>query len=312
MIEPFIDSRGVILRRDLIAAGLDDKPLIRARKEGELVRLRAGAGCLASVWAQADRAERHRILSHAVKRQYGDDVARSHVSALLEIGGPDWGIDLRAVHLTSLFGSGERTQAGVVHHRGWIGVNDVRRHDGAWVTADARTALDTAAAAGRDPAVCVLDWVQQTRRATREELELGIARMKDWPGTVGLGYKLRLSNGASESVLECRTHLFCRDRGLPMPVPQYEIHHPSGLLAGRVDFAWPEHKTMAECDGLVKYLRLRRPGETIVQCVLREKKREDLLRRLTGWQMIRIVWADLERPAVLEADLRQRLFTTAA
>jgi hypothetical protein len=201
MIEPFIDERGVILRRDVIAAGLGDKPLMRARKNGDLVRLRTGAGCRASVWNEADRAERHRLLSHAARRQYGDDVARSHVSAILEHGGPDWGIDLRDVHLTSLYGVGERKQAGIVHHRGWVGVNDVRKHYRSWITVEPRNALETAALAGRDPAVCVLDWVQASGRASREELELGVERMKEWPGTVGLAYKLSLSNGKSESVL---------------------------------------------------------------------------------------------------------------
>ncbi len=311
MLEHFIDSRGVVLRRDLIAVGLDDGPIKRAVRSGHLTRIRSGACCLTSVWEEADRVGKHRVMSHAVRRQYGDDVARSHASAHLELGGPDWGIDLRQVHLTNLDGIGERTQAGIVHHRGVLRVGDVTRHDRSWLTSPARTALDTAILAPRDPAVCVLNFYQQRGLASRTELAQGIEQMKEWPASVGLALKLRLSSETCESVGEQRTELMCRDQHLPMPIPQYEIFHPNGTLGGRVDFAWPWLGKMMEFDGLEKYLRLRREGETIAQCVMREKAREDLLRRLTGWQMIRIIWADLDRPGVTAAMIRQFLSMAA-
>lgn len=312
MIENFIDSRGILLRRDVLAAGLDDRLIRRAVSTQHLTRIRSGASCLTSVWERADRAERHRLTSHAVRRRYGDDVARSHASAHLELGGPDWGIDLRDVHLTNLYGIGERTQSGIVHHRGATRVGDITRHDGSWMTAAVRTALDTATLAPRDPAVCVLNFYQQRGLASRSELEHGIEQMSAWPSSVGLGLKLRLSSESCESVGEQRTELLCRDQRLPMPIPQYEISHPSGRLAGRVDFAWPWLGKMMEFDGLSKYLRLRRAGETIEECVLREKAREDLLRRLTGWQLIRIIWADLDRPGVTAAMIREFLSQCAA
>jgi hypothetical protein len=312
MIDSFMDARGIVLRRDLIASGLDDGPIKREVKSGRLTRIRSGACCLTSVWEGADRAEKHRLRSHAVRRQYGDDVARSHASAHLELGGPDWGIDLRDVHLTNLYGIGERTQAGIVHHRGVTRVGDVTRHDTSWLTSPVRTALDTAALAPRDPAVCVLNYYQQRGLASRAALEAGIEQMKEWPSSVGLRLKLRLSSATCESVGEQRTELLCRDQGLPVPIPQYEVRHPSGLLAGRIDFAWPWLGKTMEFDGSIKYLGLRRPGETIEQCVMREKAREDLLRRLTGWQMIRITWADLDRPGTTAAMIRDFLSYRAA
>lgn len=312
MIEHFIDARGTALRRDIVRGGLDDTVILRAINEDLLVRIHHGATCRKDVWEEADPREKHRLRSHVVRRLYGDDVARSHSSAVLELGGPDWGVDLRTVHLTNLFGIGERTQSTIAHHRGAVYVADLTRHDGSWLTAPARSALDAAALAARDPAVCILNWVQASGHATREDLEIGIDRMKEWPHTIGLGLKLRLTNGKSESVGEVRSDLLCRDQRLPLFVPQFEIFHPSGKLAGRVDGAWPEHRTMFEFDGLAKYLRLRRPGETIEQCVIREKLREDLLRRLTGWTMIRITWADLERPVETAAMIRRSLLDSAA
>jgi hypothetical protein len=39
--------------------------------------------------------------------------------------------------------------------------------------------------------------------------------------------------------------------------------------------------------------------------VVREKAREDLVRRLTGWICVRITWADLNDPARIAAMVRQ-------
>jgi hypothetical protein len=129
MIEHFIDHRGTLLRRDVVKAGLDDRIVLKARDDGLIIRVHHGGYCRFDIWEEADRAERHRIRSHIVRRLYGDDVARSHVSALLELGGPDWGLDLTKVHLTHLGGVGERTQSKIAHHRGVVLVGDVTRHE---------------------------------------------------------------------------------------------------------------------------------------------------------------------------------------
>ena len=157
----------------------------------------------------------------------------------------------------------------------------------------------------RDPAVAVLDWVQQKQLATREELEAGVAAMRAWPDTLNLKRKVGLSCGRCESVGETRTHLLFRDQHLPDPIPQFEIFHPDGRLAGRTDFALPDHGAMIEFDGLAKYLKLRRQGESIEECVMREKAREDLLRRLTGFIMIRVIWVDLARQVATARMIRQ-------
>lgn len=46
--------------------------------------------------------------------------------------------------------------------------------------------------------------------------------------------------------------------------------------------------------------------------VLREKRREELIARLTGWRCIRLVWADLYTPARTCAAIRQALDVRAA
>ncbi|MEZ0580720.1 type IV toxin-antitoxin system AbiEi family antitoxin domain-containing protein [Nocardioides sp. MH1] len=314
MFELLADSQGILLRRDVVASGIDDAALRRAVQVGRLVRIRQGAYVLSAVWNQLDRLARYRALTSAVLQLYDDPaspVALSHTSANIEQGGPSWGLDLSAVHLTHLNETGDRSSAKVIHHRGTCRVNDLSRMDGRWITSPARTAMDTASIAPRAAGVAVLDDYQRRGLATREELEIVLTAMKLWPDTLGLLRILQLSDGKAESVGETRTRLLCRSQGLPAPVPQFEIFHPSGRLAGRVDFAWPDRRTMLEFDGMQKYLRLRRAGETIEQTVLREKAREDRLRELTGWLMIRLVWADLEHPEATAARIR-RMFAQAA
>ena len=312
VIELFADEAGVILRRDVVATLGDDKALVRALRNGAVVRLRQGAYVLAPVWQQAGRVERHRLLSHAVLRQYGDHVAQSHVSAHLEMGGPDWGLDLTDAHLTHLDGcGGRRRSARVVHHHGACLADDLTRNDGSWTTSPTRTALDTASLAARDPAVAVLDWHLNQGTTSLELLDRGFDRMVNWPNTLHLQMALRLTDPKAESVAETRARLMFREQRIPPPESQFAIFHPSGRFAGRVDFAWPERRVMCEVDGMGKYLRDRRPGESIEDTVLREKRREDLLRELTGWAMIRLVWADFDRPGTASDRIRRMLHIAA-
>jgi len=306
------DNDGIILRRDAIALGYDDNYLARARRAGDIVRIRQGAYVLTPIWEQADRVGRHLLLVGAVVKLYDDRVAISHQSACVTQGGPNWGLDLSTAHLTNLYGIGERSAARVTHHRGTCRVGDVSRTGTGWITSPTRSALDTATLAGRDAAVCVLDWYLNQGLVTEEELRVGLAAKLEWADTLSLFTKVQLCDGRSESVGETRSRLLCIDRRLPMPELQFKIFHPSGLIAGRTDFAWPEYRLLGEFDGLQKYLRTRRPGETLEQAVLREKAREDLLRELTGWKFIRLVWRDLEVPSVTEARIRRALGRVAA
>jgi very-short-patch-repair endonuclease len=76
-----------------------------------------------------------------------------------------------------------------------------------------------------------------------------------------------------------------------------------GRLVARLDFAWPELKVWLEFDGREKYVKFLNEGESVVDVVLREKKRESDIAELTGWRCIRITWADLERPTATVARI---------
>jgi len=61
----------------------------------------------------------------------------------------------------------------------------------------------------------------------------------------------------------------------------------------------------------VKYQKYLRPGEDAGDAVFREKRREDAIRRVTGWRVIRLSWADLAHPARTAAILLEALAMAA-
>jgi hypothetical protein len=90
------------------------------------------------------------------------------------------------------------------------------------------------------------------------------------------------------------------------------VYDADGMLVGITDFAWPEHKMLGEMDGKVKYGALLRPGETPTDAVFREKRREDRLREVTRWAMIRYVEQDLRHAAETAMRTRRALGLGAA
>ena len=107
---------------------------------------------------------------------------------------------------------------------------------------------------------------------------------------------LRLARGKSESPGESLTRIACFRHGIPEPELQYDVYDADGRHLGRSDFYWPEQRHLAEFDGRVKYERLLRPGQSLTQCVLAEKRREDAMRR-TGKGMTRVIWSEVQPPA---------------
>lgn len=300
------DRHGILLRRDAVRRGLDDNWLARAVAQGLLVKLRHGAYADSGVWDSATRAQRHDLISRAVMQRYDDRVALSHTSLIIRRGGPDWGLDLTSVHVTNLFARGDRTKAGITHHRGVCRVGDITRLDDHWAVVTARAAMETAILAERDPAVCVIDWVLNRGLASYDECAALVdPLMRAWPGSVDLGHVLSLCDSKRESVGETRTALLMGDHGFSEVQPQWEVFRPNGSLAGRVDFTLHRERVMVEFDGKIKYGRLLKPGQTIQDVIMAERSRERLLEELTGYSMFRLVWADLENPRATSERLRQ-------
>jgi hypothetical protein len=303
-------THGFFTRQEVFEAGLDDKTIRRCLATRLWVRVRPGAYTFAEHWPD-DREQRHRTVGRAAARRFGSRVALSHVTAALEHELLVWGASLDRVHVTRLDGGAGRTEAGVVHHEGLLLPGDLTTLRGRTVTSPARAAVESASLLTTEAALVVLDSVLHQGRATREELEEIHALMSGWPGLQASRLAIRLADGRAESVGESRTRYLFWSRRLPAPDLQHDVRDGSGRLVGTADFAWPEHRLLGEFDGKVKYQRYLRDGESPGDAVFREKRREDLLCELTGWRMIRFVWADLY-DAAHTADRLRRMLRAAA
>lgn len=112
------------------------------------------------------------------------------------------------------------------------------------------------------------------------------------------------ADGRSESPGESWTRWMMSVAGLPMPDLQVEFFDRAGHFVARTDFAWRERKLVGEFDGYVKYGRLLKPGQTVQDVVLAEKRREEDLRRIGLW-MVRFTTDDLFRPGALSRIVQE-------
>lgn len=301
-----------MLRKQLIADGYTDRAIARRVEGGEWAKIRHGAYTDASTWNALDEAGKHALAARAVAAQAKTDVVVSHCSGVPFLGASTWGLDLSSVHVTRVDGKGGRSEAGVSQHSGTIIDGDVEEHDGLKVMAATRLALEVTTVAGVEASVCLVSQLLHSRLTTMERLRARYELMQHWPETLPTDLVLRLSDGRFESVGESRTFYLCFQQGLPMPEPQYEIRDERGRVVARVDFAWPKLGVFLEFDGKVKYEKLLKDGQRASDVVWAEKRREEMICRLTGWRCIRISWADLADPVRTAAMIRQALAPRAA
>ncbi|KQT93583.1 hypothetical protein ASG49_00825 [Marmoricola sp. Leaf446] len=295
------DDRGLLMRSAALAAGCDDVDLRRAVRGGQLRRLRAGTYVVTSRWEGLGAREQHVLLARGVVLKAGTEVVLSHVSAVALHGGPLWQLPLDDVHLTRTDQRGGRHEAGVVQHRGALAPGHVEERDGVTVTSPARTAMDLVGLVGVERSLPVLDDFLRRRLTTRTELDACRRWMETWPHSLVADLSVRLADGLRESVGESRTAYCFYLGGVPRPQLQWPVLDESGAVVARLDFAWPWLGVWVEFDGKEKYLKHRRPGESVVDAVLREKRRKERISRLTGWRCIRLTWADLFHPEATAA-----------
>ncbi len=306
------DEYGVFLRREAESLGLHDRAIAQAVRQGVWVRVRRGAYTFAYRWENLAPNQRYDLVSRAVVRQSQTVVALSHHSALNQWGAPLWEAPTDEVHLTRIDGKSGRREAGVCQHRGAIEPGDIVERNGLQVTCPERAALEYSTIADVEHSLVEFDDLLHRGVTTPQALANRYATMTHWPDTLTTDLVLRLADGRSESVGETRARFMCWRQGLPAPVPNHPIYDENGVEVARVDLAWPTLGVFLEFDGKVKYEGLLKPGERASDVVVREKQREEMICRLTGWRCIRITWADLHAPERTAARIRAMFHTAAA
>ena len=158
---------------------------------------------------------------------------------------------------------------------------DVALVNGFPVTTLARTASDLARQLPYEWAVIGCD-AALAAGCSREALLEATQRVQGWPGGRKAASASRFADGASGSPAESLSRVQMQRAGIPTPVTQFKVFL-NGRLVATTDFGWEDTGLVGECDGKVKYGELLRQGETAEDAVMREKRREELIREAGYW-----------------------------
>jgi hypothetical protein len=283
-------QRGVVTRRDLLAAGLSRTAIADRVAKGRLRVMYRGVYAvghrtltregrwLAAVWACGDGA----VLSHFDAAALWDLMpnrgSRIHVTRPSTAGRAP---DLARIHL---------------HRVGTLRAWESTTTEGIPATTVARTLLDLARHL-RPRAI--EDVIGRADRLSRFDL-LAVRRCLDehphQPGAPRLRRLLDelIGVGAADlrSVLEARFLQLCDDHGLPAPQTNVTV---AGLL---VDFAWPQAKLIAETDGYAYH--------STPTAFERDRERDQRL-ALAGYTVVRFTYNQVTRTPEAVANRLRRL-----
>ena len=315
---------GVNTRAALLAAGLSPRGIRRLVREGALRPVlygvyasSAAAAALASDSALTTRNRRGNAVTHAGRVP---EPAAGHLlkvaAALAATGSRSVGSHQSAaqVHRLGLLRSGAaelvhvtRSPAdrgsstgrpGIRVHKAALPTGDVTTCKGVPVTSVARTVVDLARTLPFAEGVAVADSALGDKRATRGELEAVLVRCERWPGIQRARRVVAFADPLAESVLESISRVAFHEHGLPPPELQVWVGDVDEI-AGRVDFLWSEHRTIAEADGAIKYTG---PARALAQL------NRDARLREAGFEVVHFTWAEITRVPGQVADAIRAAF----
>ena len=289
------DQHGIIRRSAALGAGISDHEITTDLRRHRLVRVYPGAYVLAGEeFAGHEGAQGlHRLASIAASITEigtGTDLPLSHASAAALHGIPLLKPDIARVNVTTGRSAGGSIRKYRHIHAAPLDPVEVTFVDGTAVTTVERTAVDVACCGDFAQALTAFD--HGLRAGGRADLMRDILGNRRRRGGSVARRALDRASPLSESVGESWSRAQMIEAGLPLPRLQHTFRCASGNY--RTDFDW-QGLVIGEFDGMVKYGRHLRSGESAAESVAREKRREDDLRGTSGAMVRRWTWADLER-----------------
>jgi very-short-patch-repair endonuclease len=293
------DSHGIVSRADLGAAGLRSRDIARMSQTGMLTVLARGWYAVGPV---AVEDERHVLTVRAMLRSHEGRAVAGHHSALLVLGLPTLGADLKVVRLS-------RRTAGPTNTtpRVRLGRAVPMRLQRAETVAPGLAVVQHGVSVGPLSALVAADGALRLGLATPTDLDEALDAVRQHPHTAGIEQMLKYADGRHESPGETRLGHALRLLGISA-TPQVRL--TSGRAVAIVDFLVDDAAVVIEFDGRVKYGRgademdpfgRRRPAAEVLW---EEKRREDWVREL-GYEVVRVVSRDLDEPASLDARIRR-------
>lgn len=292
-------STPIRLRRELKTLDeATDKALAASVRAGSLVRLAHGAYIGADRWERMFPEERLLAATLAYAKRYRErGWVFSHESAAVLWGLPLYKLDSLRVHVAVSAESPSQSTRAVARHSASHGRVEIVEAAGVRFTGLERTLIDLAHAGSAETAIGAAD--AGIRRLFRVERDRRVPEVDRWrarqlkamkrswqPGVRQARQILTLADGRAESVLESVSRLQLSRLGV-----SHTVQVPISGIHGRpywVDFEFDGQDIFGEVDGATKYIDPRfQAGLTPKQTVLAEKRREDEIRGLTGYRVVR-------------------------
>lgn len=272
--------------RQLAPAGSSRARVRRLVRQRRLLAVRRGVYAPTDLAAAlTDHRSGHALHLAAAIAASGARAVGSHQSAAilhgLDLFGRQ-GADLVTV-TRSPGGRGSRSSLGGIRvHSAGLPAGHVTVRDGIAVTSVARTVVNLARTYSFREGVVVADSALRGRKTTVPELNAVIAGCRRWPGLQRAREVVAFSDHRSESALESIGRVVFREYGLP--APDLQVWVGDLAIVGRADYLWPQHRTIAEADGAVKYATA---GKAVAQLDRDARLRE------AGFEVVHFTWQEI-------------------
>ena len=275
-------QHGIVTSSQILAAGMSEKAIRGRIKRGAWRRIDRGVYILFG----PDSAEAR--LAAAVSAL---PAVVSHGSAAVNQGLIDEPPSLPEVTIPHRFSN--RFPGVSVHESTDLDPDQIIEVNGLRTTSPARSIFDIAIRLKKRQLTAVVDRALVRRLVSTKDLvdivtsigrrgRPGTAKMRDLLQDLSTAYV------APESELERRLLNLVTATDLPTPVPQMRVPWRS-TVSGRVDIAFPESRTIVECDG--------RRWHTLAEAFERDRRRDNLA-QAAGWRVLRFTWDDVtKRPS---------------
>ncbi len=294
---PLLEPDGLLLR-DRALTAVDPDDLLTALRSSRLRRIQRGIYLPRRVEASPLVVARAALLSSGA---VGAVPSHATAARVHQISVPD---EHRVQHVTVTREQRRRNRRDLHFHTRSIGCGEVERRDGVPVTSVARTLADLATSLECLPAVWAMDDALRRRLCAKADIIAVIERWRGGAGCVTAWERLDGADGVAESILETAGRLVLRDRGVPLPIPQYQLWAPDGTLVARLDGAYLREKVALEYDGADPH--------SLPEAVFRDRWRQNGLPEL-GWTILRFTWWDVMRdPDEVAARVLRTLHRRAA
>lgn len=305
-VPPAARERTVATTERWRARGISPGLMRSLVRSGDLVRMRRGVYATRNAvdWAAANQARGHALRVYAMRATVGSAAVASHQSAALlhdldVLTSPGETVTLT---LPPARPWNRPASAGVVFHTADLPPGHLTTLYDLPVTTAARTVIDLARMLPFMDGVVVADSALHAERAAKPELRQILDSCASWPGVRRARRVVAFADERAGSALESVARVVFDEFGLEPPELQATVHLPRNAFL--VDFSWPEHRVIAEADGLAKY--------TGGKVLIAQFERDRLLRD-AGYKVVHFTWQELfETPDLVITRIRQAFGSASA